>query len=203
VAATQTGSSLKGYIPALARLLGLAPTTLYERQRLLVRAGILTGVGGRGPGSGVKATVPSIAVLLVSVLGTDSLSEADKRVQALVIAAPKVRGRCPLTGARTFGDALKRIFQNVHWASWVKEIEVSKTADRANILFRNKAGNFQRSEFVGRRKDEPPIGWSSRIAGSVIKAIAADVRAMEQEHNVERINALISGTHSGEDDEEL
>ena len=48
--------SLKSTLPALGRILGMTPSALYERQKLLVLEGLLHAVPGRGPGSGVPAT---------------------------------------------------------------------------------------------------------------------------------------------------
>ena len=63
--------SLKGLIPRLAHELGMTPDALYERQRALVRAGLLKGVEGKGPGSGVRATPYATALLLIAVLAAD------------------------------------------------------------------------------------------------------------------------------------
>jgi hypothetical protein len=97
--------SLKSVIPLLARTLGVTPAALYERQRVLVRAGLLQQRPGRGPGSGVPANAKSVAMLLISLLATGSLSEVEE--QTKVIANLKCRdGRCPVTGKKTFGAAL-------------------------------------------------------------------------------------------------
>jgi hypothetical protein len=97
--------SLKSLTPQLARALGMKPAALYERQRALVRAGLLHMRPGRGPGSGVPADAKSVAMLLISVLATGSLSEVEE--QTLAIANLKsVDGRCPVTGKKTFAAAL-------------------------------------------------------------------------------------------------
>src|ERR1700730_12936218 len=67
-------TSLKAYMPPLARLLGVTPAMLYERQRSLVRAGLLDAGSGWGPGSGVRTTARSVALLLISVRASDSLT---------------------------------------------------------------------------------------------------------------------------------
>ena len=84
---------------------------LYERQRVLVRAGLLQQRPGRGPGSGVPANAKSVAMLLISLLATGSLSEVEE--QTKVIANLKCRdGRCPVTGKKTFGAALTAALQS-------------------------------------------------------------------------------------------
>src|SRR4026208_2522364 len=95
-------TSLKSLIPSLAKTFRVSPAALYERQRALVRCGLLKTKPGRGPGSGVRATPESIALLLISLLATDSLSQVEARTPALA----KLRStsdQCPLTGQKTFG----------------------------------------------------------------------------------------------------
>ena len=74
-------TSLKAFIPTLAKVLEMNPTNLYERQRALVRAGLLKIERGRGPGSGVRGTPESAALLLISLLATVNLSKAGIRTR--------------------------------------------------------------------------------------------------------------------------
>jgi hypothetical protein len=68
--------SLRQFIPVLSEIIGnVSETALYERQRELVRAGVLNSAGGRGPRSGVPLTPDSVAALTLSLLATDNLSE--------------------------------------------------------------------------------------------------------------------------------
>src|ERR1700730_12783503 len=98
---------LKGYTPDLAKLLGLTPAALYERQRALVRAGLLDVSVGRGPGSGVRTEAGSIALLLIAALATDSLSETETRTRAIMDAKPAGGEEiCPKTDAKNFFEAL-------------------------------------------------------------------------------------------------
>ena len=82
-----TGISLKGYSTFLSEYLGLTPLAVYERQRALVRLGLLPEAG-RGPNSGVRATPVTTTPLLVTALVTDNLSEVDERVKRLLNAKP-------------------------------------------------------------------------------------------------------------------
>jgi hypothetical protein len=75
-------NSLKSIIPLLADLVALSEHALYERQRALVRGGLIKGREGRGPGSGVEATPETVAMLLISVLATDSLSSVIQETAA-------------------------------------------------------------------------------------------------------------------------
>jgi hypothetical protein len=75
-------NSLKSIIPLLSDLVALSEHALYERQRALVRGGLIKGREGRGPGSGVEATPETVAMLLISVLATDSLSSVIQETAA-------------------------------------------------------------------------------------------------------------------------
>ena len=68
---------LKTYLSTLSPLLGQSEEILYERQRALVREGLLESVSGRGPGSGVRADEKALAVFLVSLLAHDILAHAE------------------------------------------------------------------------------------------------------------------------------
>ena len=81
--------SLRSYLYKLSKLLGLTPIALYERQRELVRAGLLHAEGTRGPGAGVRLSPELVAVLLISVLATDSLSEVAERTREIAGATAR------------------------------------------------------------------------------------------------------------------
>src|SRR5262245_9780419 len=98
-------TSLKGLIPHLVKSLAITPAAIYERQRALVRVGLLRARPGRGPGSGVPADAKSVATLLISILATGSLSEVEDQTKA-VASLKSANGRCKITGKRTFGAAL-------------------------------------------------------------------------------------------------
>jgi hypothetical protein len=175
-------TSLKGYIPALARHLGTTPAALYERQRALVRAGLLDQSEGRGPGSGVRATAPSVAMLLLAVLAADSLTETDGRIGAIAAAQPQSpQRRCRCTRAKSFLDALAAILVTSGLAAGVIEIEVSRTADRGRIKFYDADGTDKVSEFAGARVSEPDLSVSAKLSHNLLKRVADDVQAIEHE----------------------
>jgi hypothetical protein len=82
------GLSLKSYSVELADYLSITPLAVYERQRALVRLGVLESIEGRGPHSGVRATPNAVAVILIGTLLADNLSEIDQRVVRLLNAKP-------------------------------------------------------------------------------------------------------------------
>jgi hypothetical protein len=168
-------TSLKAYMPPLARLLGTTPATLYERQRALVRSGLLDAGSGWGPGSGVRTTASSVALLLISVLASDSLTVAETRAGEIVDAAPVGDDQCLLTGMRTFRDALASVLTSAAQSDRVIEISVSRTAARAKIVYRD-GRRTKVSEFIVPGSDEPGLSVVATLASGTLKLIAARVR---------------------------
>ncbi|MBT1516444.1 hypothetical protein KIP88_39090 [Bradyrhizobium sp. SRL28] len=124
---------MKSFIPDLARILGETPGALYERQRALVREGLLESAVGHGPGSGVRATQESVTMLLIGLLASVSLAEAGPLAESLANA---VHGaKCPLTGAKVFQAALTRILLDESLSKRVNEISVQVNAGLATITF--------------------------------------------------------------------
>jgi hypothetical protein len=170
-------SSLKGYTPALARLLGTTPAALYERQRALVRAGLLDVGDGRGPGSGVRSTPASVAMLLIGVLAADGLAGAESRAATIAGAKPDGGECCPLTRRRTFAEALSYLLAATGAAACVNEITISRTADRATIKFDNHDGAGI-SQFLGENSREPGIRVTATLTHSLLMSIVGDVQAI-------------------------
>ena len=171
-------TSMKAYIPPLARLLGTTPATLYERQRALVRAGLLDAGSGWGPGSGVRITTAgSVALLLISVLASDSLTVSESRTGDVANAAPVGVERCPLTGMRSFGDALASLLSMRGRSRRVNEIGVSRTAASASISYRD-GRTTRTSDFAGPGAKEPGLRVVATLARDPFRTIADDVMAM-------------------------
>ena len=126
--------SLKACLPALARTLGEKSDTLYERQRALVREGLLESLPGHGRGAGVRATSESVAMLLIGYFASTNLSGAGPAARALATAPPS-GAKCPLTGAKTFLGALMRILSDEQLAKRVSEMRVTSTHGAAVICF--------------------------------------------------------------------
>jgi hypothetical protein len=82
-------TSLKSFLQGVAPILGVSLATLYERQRALVRLGVLPPSTGAGPGSGVPFTAENFAAILISLLASDSLSDVDQSMVALFKAKPE------------------------------------------------------------------------------------------------------------------
>jgi hypothetical protein len=188
--------SLKGYIPGLARHLGATPASLYERQRALIHGGLLDLPPGHGPGSGIRANVSSVAMLVLSVMASSRLNNSAERTQEIACARALDGNRCRFTGARTFLAAVETLIaqpERIYPADVsLLGLQVSHTRPRATILYR--AGRDlsgpqvmthdpkveQMIEFGESIAREPPL-WSMAILQiAVLDKIAQDLAAMAE-----------------------
>jgi DNA-binding IscR family transcriptional regulator len=129
-------TSLKGLISVLAKHVDMTPAALYERQRALVRAGLLQAKPGRGPGSGVRATPESVSMLLISILATGNLSETEERSKLIADLKSETK-LCPLTGKKTFATALATVLASEELSKrlrWI-DVERSGSAVGASLVF--------------------------------------------------------------------
>jgi hypothetical protein len=127
--------SLKILLPEIGRILGESETALYERVRALVRERMLKSLAGRGRGSGVRASPESLAVLLCAMLATTNWSETAVATKALVKAHALMDGKCPLTGAATFRDALTHILASESIAERIEEIEFASAKGEVYVRY--------------------------------------------------------------------
>jgi hypothetical protein len=81
-----TMTSLTSFLPILVSHLGISQAAIYERQRALVRLGLLPKPVGRGRGSGADASPHSVSLIIPSALATDNLSDMDERIVGLARA---------------------------------------------------------------------------------------------------------------------
>jgi hypothetical protein len=142
--------SLKSYAPVLADYLGMTPDALYERQRVLVRAGILVASAGRGPGSGIRAMPSTVTPLIMAALATDNLSEIHEKTEKLGSGLAE-QNVCPLTGARDFMSALELILASEALANKVWNIEVTRSNLKARIIYLKKGKKYPDSSVFGKR----------------------------------------------------
>jgi hypothetical protein len=107
-------SGLKSFLHAISPIIGVSPAALYERQRALVKLGLLSVAPGRGPGSGVPLSADNVAAMIICVLATDGLSEVDQRVVELCNAPPDIstalsRIHWTKSGKPTFRSEIARL----------------------------------------------------------------------------------------------
>lgn len=164
-------TSLKAFIPKLAKTLGMNPTALYERQRALIRGGLLKTKAGHGPGSGVRLSPESVAMLLISVMATDSLVQVEERTEVFA-RLKSIKGVCPLTGKKTFASALAAVFASENLSKRVANVFVERSSDEGH-LFYEAQGTSVLSMFSAQRKRLGPIFVNAQIFGDVIRQIVA------------------------------
>ena len=121
----------------MAKWVDMTPAALYERQRALVRAGLLHAEPGRGPGSGVRATPESVALLLIALLTTGSLSETESQTRKIANLKSETE-RCPLTGKKSFASALTAALASMDTAKQIRWLEVERGGAKASaaIIYR-------------------------------------------------------------------
>jgi hypothetical protein len=169
--------SLKSYLPHLADHVGVSFGALYERQRALVRAHILDAADGRGPGSGVSLDYHTVAYLLIAILATDNLSDTVTAVGSIATAEPVSRTkRCPLTGQRSFVDALAQVLSRRQDLWKVVSVTVDRTRARAIIKYK-RGGKSAISLFLGEEGElVSPLQIEAAIDRRLISEINRDLR---------------------------
>jgi hypothetical protein len=144
-------ASLTSFLPMLVGHLGITQAAIYERQRALVRLGLLPQPLGRGRGSGATASPRSVGLIILSMLASDSLSGMDDRIEA-VANAPldtwRKRKPCRLTKQTKFIDALSAVLADYRLAQRVQIISVNRQLRQATIGWQQKvSGDFALSRF--------------------------------------------------------
>jgi hypothetical protein len=176
---------LKTYLSTLSPLLGQSEEMLYERQRALVRHDLLESVEGRGPGSGVRADEKALAAFLVSLLAHDILAHADT---AWVFCGLRSRaGKCPVTGQKTFVEALGAVLGNEPLAEKTTGIMLDRTPPgSARLQFVGKNNSFIASEFkagaiLGSIVPVSALRASTSFDPNFIRQIAKDIAQFKKD----------------------
>jgi hypothetical protein len=146
-----TMASLAGFIPVLAEKLEVKASTLDERHKALVRAGLLTAKPGRGPGSGVKATPESVAMLLISMMGPNGLAQTHLECKAIARLSNAFPHRCPLTHKKTLAAALAAIIANEELGKQAGVLTVVQDGTRfsASLKIRPLDDGFESASWFG------------------------------------------------------
>ena len=129
-------TSLKTLLPEVARILGESANVLDQRQRALVREGLLESLPGHGPGSGVRASPESMAVLVIGMVATPIWSETGPAARALADAVPPtfLGGLNSRSNKPSFKEELTKIFADESLAAHVEKIEFDSSAGRVIVV---------------------------------------------------------------------
>jgi hypothetical protein len=161
--------SLKTFLPILSAMIGTTPAVLYERQRALVRLGLLHAVEGRGPGSGVHLSARSLATLIIAYAAADSLADVERRAPQVCAAAadgdhcPDQEQVCPLTKSATFLDALERLLDDPELCRSVADLQIQLNGPEILLTYYVADGAPGLSSFS--------FGPETKVLGSAIKGI--------------------------------
>jgi hypothetical protein len=183
--------SLKAFLPQISRIFSTTPAALYERQRALVRLGLLEPTEGRGPGSGVPLSADNLAALIIALAVTDNLSDTDKRVQKLCDASPGFGSKCKFTGATTFRDAFSIILGSVEMAGRLEYIGVNRAELSAMIGYRQGRRSMN-SPFYSDRVWSAEHRRSVRTASTFVVWPAITTNAMIGADTIQMTSALLA-----------
>lgn len=185
-------ASLTSFLPKLVPHFGMTLAAVYERQRALVRLGLLPKPQGRGRGAGAEATPETVALICMSILATDNLSEMDERIATLARAPISTHYRrkyCRLTGASEFKGALTRIMGDVALARRVSNVFVRRKELEADIHWVKQyrgywdldRKNSDMSQFEHRQLGVRRLSFrvDARLDGSAIHEIATALAGSE------------------------
>jgi hypothetical protein len=167
-------NSLKATFPALSRIIGYTPAALYARQRSFVEAGILESAPGRGPGSGVKATPTTLAEFLIAIITQAALDE--NVACAKSIARAKHSGKCPLTGATTFKDALAAILADRTLVERVRNVRIVTNGGLVDINYDKSS----QSMFLGKIVDQSGMTIQVAIDRDTLRKLGNVLTEAEQ-----------------------
>jgi hypothetical protein len=176
-------SGLKTYLPRLGQVLGISPSALYERQRVLVRLGLLAADKGRGPGSGVRMTGESLAALLLAVAVTDNLSDTDQRVSLLCDAKPRYgKQQCRFTKQGSLRAAMAKILSTEEMARRTKLLSVNRSKLTVSILYRTgmRSSVSQFSVNEEQASAFPLIYTETTLSEDLFKIVARDLGEIER-----------------------
>ena len=170
-------SGLKTYLPRLAGVLGITSAALYERQRALVRLGLLSSDQGRGPGSGVKMTPDNLAALLLALAVTDNLSDTDERVGLLCEAKFESGGQCRFTKQTTLRSAVAAVLSSEELARRITSLSVDRSRLRAMIGYRARVRTMFSSFEASRelRFHFPWITTEAMVSEHLFKFVSGDL----------------------------
>jgi hypothetical protein len=176
-------ASLTSFLPMLVSHLGISQAAIYERQRALVRLGLLPKPSGRGRGSGADATPQSTALIVLSVMATDNLSDMDERIASLAqsrIDEWRKRKYCRLTKKEVLLDALAEILGNPELARRVHSVEVKRRSLETTIYWVQRISkHVELSQFAQwtRPTARSSLEVSARFDAPALQHIAAMLAA--------------------------
>ena len=115
-----------------------------------------------------------MALLLISLLATGNLSDAGLCTRIFANLENK-EGSCPLTGKRTFAEAVTALLASKELAQRMIAINVSQEIRATEITYRDpsKGGSISSSKFgLAGQPEEPGLSLSASLSGYVVNRLA-------------------------------
>lgn len=100
-----------------------------------MRAGLLQAESGKGPGSGAKLTAEAVALLVIAVLVTDSLSGTEDKTRVFASLKQMARRTCPVTGKATFASGLAAVLSSPNLSSQAGGVVINRSEAKAALVF--------------------------------------------------------------------
>jgi len=129
-------TSLQASIVPISKILRLNPHALYERQ-LALMGKLLPARTGHGPGSGVPFSAETVAVLLISMLATDSIKDSAEATRVLCdarLTSVPIGQEDELGGPQTFKAAMVNALSNDAVVSKITFLRVHRRSALAEIF---------------------------------------------------------------------
>jgi len=122
--------------------------------------------------------------MLISELNDGAAMDTDPTVLALGRTTENKEGFCPLTGARTFAEAVTAILASKELAQSIIAINVSREIKEAQITYRDisKGGLIPSSSKFGgvaEQPEEPGMSLNASLSGYVLDRMA-DIFAFDK-----------------------
>ena len=183
--------SLRNYGATLCGYFGSTRDALYERQRLLIRGGMLE-LEGRGRGGGSKATPRNVALLVISQMATDTLAGSEANIRATAAAKRTGGISSLLPGVATFLDGLEMVLSSVSLAEKTGEAVISRTSPHPRLMFNGPLASLGNGvkcnipkglstlEFSLSKNLPPSYRVEARLETERLVAIARDLEGMAE-----------------------
>jgi hypothetical protein len=162
-----TNVGLKSFLSVLGPIFEETPIALYERQKSLVAEGLLQPMAGRGPGSGVRATPETVAILATGMLASVELTGSGRRTRVIA------EGQGGPGLSINFLEELTRILSDEAKAAQQHWIRVNPEAGTSTIRYGSGPDDY--IAFVGARAPKRPRLITITIETDTIRALAAAV----------------------------
>jgi hypothetical protein len=171
--------SLQASIVPLAKILGLNPHALYERQLALVKAKLLQRRPGHGPGSGTPFSTETVTVLFISMLATDGIEHSAEKTSGL--SAVRSTRKNTFGGAETFKAAMINALSSDAIISQIRLLRINRQDFSVEIWEKPSADKKTAAHFFFPETSAKSEGvaFVVEVSGPVLEKVRALLRNSE------------------------